>query len=204
MKQEEIEKLFTHHAPTPDQIASIGTIRAYGAALATCVVMYVPEGADQAAAIRKIREAVMTANAGVVLEDKVVDMQASAGETIDVQANAWGSVWGWIKKLFGAQAMKTVSDFEKLVASDLLPLAEAAVQTIEAKMQGAAGADKLAAAKTEFITAAKAAGQDVQGFAISALNCFIEVALQAVLSRAAAVATAAIAASSDEEAQAKA
>lgn len=71
---EGIDKLlpiFTYHPPKAEQLESYQELRraAYGFALA--VLVYTPRCADQSAALRKIREAVMTANAAVALEGRV-------------------------------------------------------------------------------------------------------------------------------------
>ncbi len=59
------ENLFTYHAPTEDQTAAYGRIRKLAMDLALEIHDSVPLGPDRAAAIRKVREAVMTANAGI-------------------------------------------------------------------------------------------------------------------------------------------
>ena len=65
---DEIENYFTHHPPTPAQVAQYEVIREAGKAFADCVRVYTPPSADQSAAIRKIREAVMTANAAIACD----------------------------------------------------------------------------------------------------------------------------------------
>jgi len=62
-----IEDLFTYHAPNEDQLSKLACIRSHAKALANTIDQYVPAGADRTAAIRLLREAVMTANAAVVL-----------------------------------------------------------------------------------------------------------------------------------------
>jgi len=57
--------LFTYHAPTPEQTESYQRIRAAALALASVIDRECPAGADRTAAVRKIREAVMTANASI-------------------------------------------------------------------------------------------------------------------------------------------
>jgi len=57
--------LFTYHAPTPEQTESYQRIRAAALALANVIDRECPAGADRTAAVRKIREAVMTANASI-------------------------------------------------------------------------------------------------------------------------------------------
>lgn len=64
----EIDNLFTYHAPKGDQPARYVAIRESAKALALVIVQNTPSSADQTAAIRKLREAVMTANASIALE----------------------------------------------------------------------------------------------------------------------------------------
>lgn len=67
----DIENIFSYHAPKDDQPEKYERIRTAAKALAHVIVDNVPTGADQTASIRKLREAVMTANAGVALEGKL-------------------------------------------------------------------------------------------------------------------------------------
>lgn len=60
-----IEELFTYHAPTEEQKGKYLRIRAAGQALARVIDADVPPGPDRTAAVRKVREAVMTANAAI-------------------------------------------------------------------------------------------------------------------------------------------
>lgn len=63
-----IEHLFTYHAPHGNQAERYEALRAKTKELAHLIVDLTPEGPDQSAAIRKLREAVMTANAAIALE----------------------------------------------------------------------------------------------------------------------------------------
>lgn len=56
---------FTHHPPTDQQAEQYTAIREAGLAFAKVIVAETPPSADQSAAVRKIREAVMTANAAL-------------------------------------------------------------------------------------------------------------------------------------------
>lgn len=58
-------ELFSYHAPTPEQQESYKRIRATGMQLAKVINDECPAGPDRTAAVRKIREAVMTANASI-------------------------------------------------------------------------------------------------------------------------------------------
>jgi hypothetical protein len=64
---EQIEELFTYHAPRPEQIPHYEAIRAAAKTFAQVLVTHTPTSADQTAAIRKLRESVMTANASIAL-----------------------------------------------------------------------------------------------------------------------------------------
>lgn len=63
-----IEDLFTYHAPVGSQPAQYEAIRAKAKELAHVIVENTPPSADQTAAIRKLRECVMTANASIALQ----------------------------------------------------------------------------------------------------------------------------------------
>ena len=60
-----IKTLFTFHAPTSEQVEAYQEIRATAEQLARVIVRRCEGGPDRTAAIRKIREAVMTANASI-------------------------------------------------------------------------------------------------------------------------------------------
>jgi hypothetical protein len=70
-KRREIDEQFSYHAPREDQPDRYQRIRDAGKALAMSILLNTPPGADQSAAIRKVREAVMTANAAVALEPEI-------------------------------------------------------------------------------------------------------------------------------------
>ena len=63
--KEQIKNWFTYHAPTPQQNEAYQELRDKGLALAEAIAELCPESADQSDAIRKVREAVMTANAAI-------------------------------------------------------------------------------------------------------------------------------------------
>jgi hypothetical protein len=63
--QDQIEQWFTYHAPAGDDPMHYTALREAGNALARTIAEHTPRCADQSAAIRKVREAVMTANAAV-------------------------------------------------------------------------------------------------------------------------------------------
>lgn len=60
-----IEELFSYHAPEGDQSMRYAAIRESAKTLARTIVDLVPAGPDRTAAIRKLRESVMTANAAI-------------------------------------------------------------------------------------------------------------------------------------------
>ena len=68
--QDKIDNWFSYHAPTAEQQVAYGRIRAAGKAFAEAIVANTPASADQTAAIRLAREAVMTANAAVACGGK--------------------------------------------------------------------------------------------------------------------------------------
>ena len=61
----QIDNWFTYHVPSPTDQLGYVAIREAGKRLAEAIVDCVPASADQTAAIRKVREAVATANAGI-------------------------------------------------------------------------------------------------------------------------------------------
>jgi len=67
----DLEHIFKYHAPRPDQLPKYETLRAAAKVFAQAIVDNTPAGADQTAAIRLVREAVMTANSSVALDGKL-------------------------------------------------------------------------------------------------------------------------------------
>lgn len=59
------ENWFTYHAPKDDQSERYVRIREAAKALALVILNTTPSNPDQTAAIRKLRECVMTANAAI-------------------------------------------------------------------------------------------------------------------------------------------
>lgn len=66
----DLEDLFSHHAPTAEQLPQYARLRAAAQEFAQVILENTPPSADQTAAIRKVREAVMTANAAVALQGR--------------------------------------------------------------------------------------------------------------------------------------
>ena len=67
----DLDHIFRYHAPTEAQVPKYNELRAAAHKFAEVIVRRVPPGADQAAAVRKVREAVMTANAGIALDGRL-------------------------------------------------------------------------------------------------------------------------------------
>ncbi|BFU90134.1 MAG: hypothetical protein NTAFB01_13210 [Nitrospira sp.] len=66
MTHDQLENWFTHHPPKDaETIARYQAIRQAGLAFASVILEHTPIGLDQTAAVRKVREAVMTANAAI-------------------------------------------------------------------------------------------------------------------------------------------
>ena len=66
----EIENWFTYHKPDPQDNESYYEIRNGAKHLAQLIVKHAPASADQTAAIRLLRECVMTANAAIACKGK--------------------------------------------------------------------------------------------------------------------------------------
>lgn len=70
MTTEQLDNWFTYHAPQGDDTLRYERLRDAGRTLAQTIVDNTPESADQTVAIRKVREAVMTANAAIACGGK--------------------------------------------------------------------------------------------------------------------------------------
>jgi hypothetical protein len=68
--QQKVDELFTYHAYSAEQTERSGKIRHAAKQLAHAILDNTRPCADQSDAIRKVREAVMTANAAIALEGK--------------------------------------------------------------------------------------------------------------------------------------
>lgn len=62
-----VDQLFTYHPSNPFVAPKYETVREAAKYFAKVLLNNVPRGSDRTAAIRKLREAVMTANAGIAL-----------------------------------------------------------------------------------------------------------------------------------------
>jgi hypothetical protein len=66
-----VDSVFKYHAPKEGQPAQYEAIRAGARELAKTILANTPQCADQQAALRLLREAVMTANASIAMEGLV-------------------------------------------------------------------------------------------------------------------------------------
>lgn len=62
-----VEQLFSYHPTNPSTGPKYDNIREAAKYFAKVIIVNTPPGSDRSAAIRKLREAVMTANAGIAL-----------------------------------------------------------------------------------------------------------------------------------------
>jgi hypothetical protein len=60
-----INNWFRYHPPTTEQIVKYADLREAGRVMALAILEHCPASADQTAALRKLREAFMTANAAI-------------------------------------------------------------------------------------------------------------------------------------------
>lgn len=67
----DIDEVFSYHRPTEEQIPKYEAIRGAAKEFAKVILHNTPKCADQSAALRKLRESVMTANASIALEGEV-------------------------------------------------------------------------------------------------------------------------------------
>lgn len=63
----DVEHVFRYHTPTPDQLPKYEALRGKAKEFAQAIIDLTPMCADQSAALRHVREAVMTANASIAL-----------------------------------------------------------------------------------------------------------------------------------------
>jgi hypothetical protein len=68
MTEDQIDDIFRYHPPAPDQVPKYQAIRTAAKEFAKVLVANTPQSADQTAAIRLVRQAVMTANAAIALK----------------------------------------------------------------------------------------------------------------------------------------
>lgn len=66
-----VADVFTYHAPDDEQLIALRRVREQAASMALTILDHVPPCADQQAALRHLRECVMTANAAIALRGAV-------------------------------------------------------------------------------------------------------------------------------------
>ena len=71
MTKEQIDKIFTYHAPIQNQIPRYEKIRTLARAFALELVDMCPASAELTIAIRKLQECVMLANASIAINEGV-------------------------------------------------------------------------------------------------------------------------------------
>jgi hypothetical protein len=69
MNKEQIENIFTYHAPTPEQQVKYKAIRAEAQVLAHLINDSCPESREKSLAITKLQELVMWANASIAINE---------------------------------------------------------------------------------------------------------------------------------------
>jgi hypothetical protein len=67
----DLDHVFTYHRPSADQAVIYEKLRSSAKSFAQAIQELVPACADQSAALRHVREALMTANAAVALGGKL-------------------------------------------------------------------------------------------------------------------------------------
>ena len=70
MTPEQFNNWFSYHAPSAEDQVKYVALRDAGKQLATVINSLCPDSADKSDAIRKVREAVMTANASIACGGK--------------------------------------------------------------------------------------------------------------------------------------
>jgi hypothetical protein len=65
-----VSHVFSYHPPSAEQAEKYDLIRQGAKAFAEILMVSCPPSADRTAALRKVREAVMTANAAIALEGR--------------------------------------------------------------------------------------------------------------------------------------
>lgn len=68
--KEQLDNWFSYHKPEPGQPEKYEALRDSAKQFAAMIVAMTPPSADQTAALRKVREAVMTANAAIACGGK--------------------------------------------------------------------------------------------------------------------------------------
>jgi hypothetical protein len=69
MTDEQIDNIFTYHAPKGDQPGAYERLRAEAKVLARTIQKYCPESREKSLAITNLQQAVMWANASIAIND---------------------------------------------------------------------------------------------------------------------------------------
>lgn len=80
ISKEQLDNWFTYHPPLGGQPERYEQLRAAGRKMAETIVRLTPASADQTDAVRKVREAVMTANAAIACDNTPRPGERSDGE----------------------------------------------------------------------------------------------------------------------------
>lgn len=83
INHDDIDRWFTHHPPTAQQVAALSQLRAKARELAHLIRELTPGCADQCSSLRRLRECVMTANAAVVIPPRPKSVRAMEAEPHD-------------------------------------------------------------------------------------------------------------------------
>jgi len=67
----DLDHVFSYHSPTPAKAENYEELRASAKDFAATIQRLCPDCADQSAAIRLVREALMTANAAIALDGRL-------------------------------------------------------------------------------------------------------------------------------------
>jgi hypothetical protein len=85
---EALDEVFRYHPPSGNQAARYHVLREAARAFASDVIRWCPAGPDRTAALRLIREALMTANASIALEGRDALQVLGAVQAIELDAVA--------------------------------------------------------------------------------------------------------------------
>lgn len=72
-RQESLDRTYTYHKPTPDQVERYTAIRTAGRHLADVVVLSTPPSREQSVALTNIQQAIMWANAAIAITEQESD-----------------------------------------------------------------------------------------------------------------------------------
>jgi hypothetical protein len=67
LTRDDLDEIFTHHPPTPEQGDKYVELRQKAHTLASTILELAPESAERTLAIRHVQEAVMFANAAIAI-----------------------------------------------------------------------------------------------------------------------------------------